>query len=392
MLAVFVRMLALLLSALFVVAPAGAEGGKRVALVIANSAYRNVPVLANPAADATLIATTLRKAGFTSVDVVQNLDKSSLEAALQQFGDKADSADVAMVYYAGHGIEIAGQNYLVPVTARLLRDRDVSVEATSLDTVLSLTAGARMRVVVLDACRENPFAVNMARTGSGRSVGRGLARVEPEGDTLVVYSAKAGAIAADGDGRNSPFAQALARRLPEPGVEIGLTFRHVRDDVITATGRRQEPFTYGSLSGASFYFVPATVGADRPIETGGISSDTLAWQSAMKVDTVAAYKEYLRLFPAGTFAGMAQSSIDKLTPPPTAAVAATTTVPMPVGEGMLSLDQVRAIVDPKMVGATYVDYKMTSKGRKYQLRYYRKGYLEAVDVDAKSGAILAAGR
>ena len=265
MLAVFVRMIALLLGALFVVAPAAAQGGKRVALVIANAAYSNVPRLTNPPADAALVAGSLRRAGFTSVTTVRDVDKGALESALQRFGAEAEGADVAMVYYAGHGIEVAGRNFLIPIPARLVRDRDADVEAVTLDTVLRQVEGAKLRLVVLDACRENPFAASMARAGQGRSIGRGLGRVEPDGDTLVVYAAKAGAIAADGDGANSPFARALSTRIVEPGLEISLLFRRVRDDVLTATRRQQEPFTYGSLSGSEFYFVAPGGAAAKPV-------------------------------------------------------------------------------------------------------------------------------
>ena len=268
MLAVIIRLFVLLLGALVLVAPAAAQSGKRVALVIANAAYSNVPRLTNPPADAALVAGSLRRAGFSSVITVRDADKAALESALQRFGAEAEGADVAMVYYAGHGIEVAGRNFLIPVSARLVRERDADVEAVALDTVLRQAEGAKLRLVVLDACRENPFAVSMTRAGQGRSIGRGLGRVEPDGDTLVVYAAKAGAIAADGDGANSPFARALSTRIVEPGLEISLLFRRVRDDVLTATRRQQEPFTYGSLSGSEFYFVPlGSGGAAKPAAT-----------------------------------------------------------------------------------------------------------------------------
>ena len=301
----FARLL-LLVAVLLASAPAHAAG--KVALVIANAGYRNVPQLPNPPADAALMARSLKAAGFTQVDIAQNLDKVGLEAALQAFGEKADRADVALIYYAGHGIEVAGRNYLVPVSARLLRDRDAELEAVSLDTVLSVTEGARMRVVLLDACRENPFANQMARTGAGRSVGRGLARVEPAGDTLIVYAAKAGAIAADGDGANSPFATALARRIVEPGVEISFVFRRVRDDVLAATSQRQEPFIYGSLSGAETYLVPPN-GRPAPV---AIDAEALSWQGALLANSASGFNDYLKRYPAGSYAALARANLDRL--------------------------------------------------------------------------------
>jgi uncharacterized caspase-like protein len=162
-----------------------------------------------------------------------------------------------VIYYAGHGIEMGGRNYLIPVDARLQTDRDVEFEAVPLDQVLSSTEGARkLRLILLDACRENPFARQMRRTVAARAIGRGLARIEPDGGTLVAYAAKDGEVALDGEGQNSPFVTALIRHIATPGVEINKLFRLVRDDVLAATGRKQEPFVYGSLPGEDFYFIP----------------------------------------------------------------------------------------------------------------------------------------
>ncbi len=290
---------------------------KRIALVIGNSRYTNANVLPNPTADARLVAASLKRAGFDSVDVRFDLGKSALEIALRAFGEKSEGADVALVYYAGHGIEAGGQNYLIPTDARLQRDRDLEVEATRLDTVLLMGEGARMRIVVLDACRNNPFATSMQRTMRSRAVGRGLAAVEPEGETLVVFAAKAGATAADGEGANSPFAEALSKRIAQPGLEISLLFRTVRDDVLVKTGRQQEPFTYGSLSGNAFYFVGgpnsgsvATSGAVAPA-IAGPNMDALFWQGALAANTEVAFREYLKSYPKGTFATLAQQNLRK---------------------------------------------------------------------------------
>ncbi|GEP12087.1 caspase family protein [Methylobacterium gnaphalii] len=244
----------------------------RVALVIGNSAYRSVPALPNPRRDAGRVAASLGSAGFQSVTVVDDASRADLITALNRFSDAAERADWAIVYYAGHGIEIGGANYLIPVDARLKSDRDITDEAISLDRVLeSIEPAHKLRVVVLDACRDNPFAGAMRRTIATRSVGRGLAQVEPEGGTLVAFAAKHGQTALDGDGANSPFAEALARRIVTPGVEINKLFRLVRDDVMAATGRRQEPFVYGSLPGEDFFFVgnslatmPPVAGTDLP--------------------------------------------------------------------------------------------------------------------------------
>jgi hypothetical protein len=252
------EMLGRVLLLLALLAGATPAEARRVALIIANAKYTNAAALTNPLADAKLIEASLRRAGFDDVQTRTNLGKASVEAELRAFGNRAEGADVALVYYAGHGIEAGGQNYLIPTDAKLQRDRDLDIEATRLETVVQVVSSARMRLIILDACRNNPFEASMQRSIRTRSVSRGLAEIEPEGETLVVYAAKAGSTAADGEGANSPFATALARRLPQPGLEIGLVFRSVRDDVLAATGRTQEPFTYGSLSGKAFYFRAAS--------------------------------------------------------------------------------------------------------------------------------------
>jgi tetratricopeptide (TPR) repeat protein len=241
-----------------VATPSPSASGRRVALVIGNSAYAAVPALPNPKRDAEAVAAALREIGFQSVTVINDASRDAMVRALSAFGREADNADWALVYYAGHGIEIGGTNYLIPVDARLASDRDVGAESIPLDQLIGYVEGARkLRIVLLDACRDNPFARQMRRTVAARSVGRGLARVEPEGGTLVAYAAKHGEIALDGSGTTSPFVAALVKHLPTPGVEVGKLFRLVRDDVLAATGRKQEPFVYGSLPGEDFFFVAA---------------------------------------------------------------------------------------------------------------------------------------
>jgi tetratricopeptide (TPR) repeat protein len=235
------------------------DQGRRVALVIGNGNYVHTPKLANPSRDAQAVAKSLRAIGFQSVTVASDQSRESLIGALRSFAREAEKADWAMVYYAGHGIEVGGVNYLIPVDAKLETDRDAALETVSLEQVLSAVDGARkIKLVVLDACRDNPFAAQMRRTVATRSIGRGLGRIEPEGATLVVYAAKHGQTALDGDGANSPFASALVRRMATPDIEINKIFRLIRDDVMDATAGRQEPFTYGSLPGREdFYFVSA---------------------------------------------------------------------------------------------------------------------------------------
>jgi tetratricopeptide (TPR) repeat protein len=232
-------------------------GGRRIALVIGNSTYAAAPALSNPSRDTELLAAALRSTGFETVKLLSDLGRERLVDALQTFAREARQADWAVIYFAGHGIEIDGINYLIPVDARLETDRDVQFEAISLDQVLAAVAGARkLHLVMLDACRNNPFIARMRATTATRAVSRGLAPMEPSSGTLVVYAARHGQTALDGDAGNSPFAAALAKNLPTPGIEINKLFRLVRDDVMAATGGRQEPFTYGSLPGREdYYFV-----------------------------------------------------------------------------------------------------------------------------------------
>jgi uncharacterized caspase-like protein len=197
--------------------------GRRIALVIGNSDYKNVPALTNPRNDATSIADAIRRTGFTAVDLQLDLGRDRLVNALRKFAQQAVSADWAVVYYAGHGMEVGGINYVIPIDAKIVEDRDISFEAVPLDQVLNATERAKqLHLVVLDACRNNPFSNQMKRSLSvaSRSVSRGLAAVEPEAGTLVVFSAKAGETSLDGDGINSPFATALLKNLETPGLEV----------------------------------------------------------------------------------------------------------------------------------------------------------------------------
>jgi Caspase domain len=229
---------------------------RRVALVIGNSSYASVGTLPNPKRDAEAVAKSLQDVGFDAVVVKENASRNEMLAALNSFQDLASNAEWAVVYFSGHGLEVGGTNYVVPVDAKLLADRDVGDEGVSLERLLVATAGARkLRLVILDACRDDPFVSKMQRTIATRSIGRGLARVEPEGGTLVVFAAKDGQLAYDGDGQSSPFVAALTKWIGQPNIEIGKLFRLVRDDVWIATGKKQEPFVYGSLPGDDFFFL-----------------------------------------------------------------------------------------------------------------------------------------
>ena len=296
-----------------------AHAGERVALVLGNSAYRNAPPLPNPVNDGAMIAATLKNAGFDVVDSRSDLPALEMRRALRDFSDRARDADIAVIYYAGHGMEVDGTNYLIPVDAKLERDTDVYDEALSLDRILVAVEPAKqLRLVILDACRDNPFAKNMKKTVALRSIGRGLAKIEPTSpNTLIAYSAKAGSTALDGDAKNSPFTIALARHLTKPGLDVRRAFGFVRDDVLKETSNRQEPFVYGSLGGDDVPLVPA-----RSVPVPSASGPPAAvpnpqaearqdYELALQVGNKAAMNVFLAQHPDGFYASLAKLQLEK---------------------------------------------------------------------------------
>ena len=239
----------------FVFQAGSAEAAKRVALLIGNEKYEATSQLNNPANDVELMKASFEEAGFDEVKTVHDVDRASMVRALRDFEDAATGAEVAIIYYSGHGMEMNGQNFLLPVDVALKSDKDVEDEAVPLDRVQrSLEGATRLKLVILDACRNNPFEQSMTRSISTRAVSRGLARVEPESaDLLVAFASKAGTVAMDGEGKNSPFATALSKYLTEPGVDVRIALGKVRDEVVSVTNRGQEPFVYGSLGGAQIF-------------------------------------------------------------------------------------------------------------------------------------------
>ena len=244
------------LAALTQQGPAGTTKTRRIALIVGNGAYRNVHALDNPPRDAKLIAGSLKDLGFQTVTLANDLSRDKFFETLRTFASDAEKADWAVVYYAGHGFEIGGVNYLVPVDARLAADKDAETEAVALEQVIAAVGGARaLRLVILDACRDNPFAPTMQRTIALKLVDKGFSNIEPSTGIMVVYAAKHGETALDGEGNDSPFATALAHDIKEPHVEVRKLFDIVRDDVWNATKHEQQPFTYGSPPGREdFYF------------------------------------------------------------------------------------------------------------------------------------------
>jgi uncharacterized caspase-like protein len=287
--------------------PARAE--KRVALVIGVSDYKQAPPLPNPSRDADAMAALFKKAGFDVIVNKRDLGIAELRRTIRDFSETSRDADISVVYYAGHGIEVDGVNYLVPADARLVSDFDIEDETISLERVLkALDAAKRLRLVILDACRDNPFTRSMKRTVASRAIGRGLAKIEPTmTDTLVAYAAKAGAVARDGDGQNSPFAIALTKHITEPGLDLRIAFGRVRDDVLKATANRQEPFVYGSLGGDTLALVPAVA---KPVDPD--AEARVDYELAAQVGTREAWDSFLAKHPNGFFANLARGQNTKL--------------------------------------------------------------------------------
>jgi uncharacterized caspase-like protein len=301
--------------------PAFAE--KRVALIIGNSGYDKVARLPNPANDAGLIAETLRSAGFDAVDLRRDLKIADMRRALRDFIETTRDADVAVVYYAGHGIEVDGVNYLVPVDAALERDTDIFDEALSLERVLvAVEPAKKLRLVILDACRDSPFSRSMKRTLASRAIGRGLAKVEPTSpNTLIAFASKAGSTASDGDGKNSPFTAALVNHVTRPDLDLRKAFGYVRDDVLKSTGNRQEPYLYGSLGGDDLALVPAQPAAAGP-QADPQSAVRRDYELALQAGDRDAWQAFLQTYPEGFYANLAKVQLKKIAAEETRAAAA----------------------------------------------------------------------
>jgi len=234
----------------------------------------------------------------------------------------ARDADIAVVYYAGHGIEVGGTNYLIPVDAKLATDFDAEDEAVSLERViLALQPARQLRLIILDACRENPFLSKIRRTVSLRGLSPGLGKIDPAGtDTLIAYSAKAGSVSFDGNGPNSPFTTALLKYIAEPGIDIRIALGRVRDEVLRTTNNEQEPFVYGSLGGAMISLVPTV--EPKKSEPQQSLIDTAAavqrdYELAERVGTRQAWESFLVIHSTGFYADLARAQLAKQIATPT---------------------------------------------------------------------------
>jgi hypothetical protein len=289
---------------------AGAE--KRIALVIGNGAYPNIGELANPSNDARLMADTLRQLGFEVIEKV-NVSQKPMKKAIKAFGNRLNRAGkdaVGMFYYAGHGVQVNGENYLIPVNVEIIDEADVDIEAVGMRAILQNMeyAGNDMNIIVMDACRNNPFKRGF------RSAGRGLARMDASKGTLIAYATAPGDVALDGKGENSPYTEALTANMLKSGVTVERMFKDVRNTVVEKTKNAQIPWESSSLTGGDFFFNPAEAIAATPSNSEATSQgfELLFWQSVQNSNSSADYEAYLSQYPYGVFATLAKVKIDRL--------------------------------------------------------------------------------
>ncbi len=285
-----------------------AAANERIALVIGNAAYPDIP-LANPVNDARLIAGALRSQGFT---VIETLDagENAMKLAIKDFGNRlkaAQGAAIGLLYYAGHGVQVQGENYLIPVDAQIEDEGDVDIYAINANAILRTLEDARngLNIVILDACRNNPF------TRSFRAATRGLATMSAPTGTLIAYSTSPGSVALDGDGVNSPYTAALAAAIGEPGVPVEKVFKNVRDVVLAETQGKQTPWEASSLTGPDFYLAGTAADVSSP-PADDRAFELAFWDAIKDSDRPADFDDYLARFPNGTFAGLAERQRDAL--------------------------------------------------------------------------------
>ena len=303
--------------------PAKAE--TRLALVIGNSGYVHTPPLANPAHDAELMAATLASVGFEVTKLI-DADQSTMKQALVEFGRKLRGSDaVGLFYYAGHGAQVRGENYLIPVDANITDEAEVPIAAVNVNEFLATMerAESRINIVILDACRNNPFISNQ------RSATRGLARVEAPSGTYIAYATAPGQVAEDGSGGDSPYTQALATAITTPGIPIEQVFKKARSVVQAETESKQTPWETSSITG-DFFFVPPTGSSAPPSEAlapapsppppkADASVEIAFWNSIKDGNNREAYQSYLGQYPSGAFAALAKlklKEIDQAAKPP----------------------------------------------------------------------------
>lgn len=280
---------------------------KRVALVIGNSAYQNTAILANPTNDAKDVAEALKALGFTVI-FGTDLDKASMDRKVRDFAEELSGAKLGLFFYAGHGLQYAGHNYLVPIDAKLTTAPGLDFEMVRLDLVQrSMEAESQVNLIFLDACRDNPLGRNLARAMGTRStqIGTGLAAMESGVGTLISFSTQPGNVALDGSGRNSPYTGPFLKHIAKPGQDLSDILIAVRNDVMATTGNKQVPWEHSALR-AKFYFTPPA-----PVVPIEVQVETNFWEIVKNSDNIAVLQTYLDRYPKGNFADTANSLIER---------------------------------------------------------------------------------
>jgi uncharacterized caspase-like protein len=296
---------------LWLVCSASFAGEQRLALVIGNASYRTDP-LDNPVNDARLVAASLKQAGF-DVTLAENLDRRGLQGALRAFGERLNDNSVAVLYYAGHGLQLRDRNYLIPVDAEIRSEDEIALAGIDLSFILARMSAAKSRIniVILDACRNNPFA---SATGKSGSTAQGLAQMDAPVGTLLAYATAPGKLAADNLGgvgeKNGLYAQQLARQVLTPGLPVEHVFKRVREAVVRASREAQVPWESSSLQG-EFSFVPGLVAERDGAADREAAAELAFWNSVQGSSRADDLRAYLRQYPRGRFAALAQSRLER---------------------------------------------------------------------------------
>ena len=285
----------------------------RVALIVGNGNYQNVPTLPTTLNDATDIAQSFERLGFATTKLF-NASYDDFRRAIRRFNEQTQHAEVAVIYFGGHGLEVGGENWLLPVDADLRTDFDIAQEAIALGSLMqSVGRVSVLGMVILDASRNNPFAARMRRTSQTRSVDRGLVRVEPNLNVLVAYASKDGTTNEDRGGRNSPYATALLKYLESPGLDINFMFRKVRDEVLSQTNQKQQPFVYGSLPKKPIYLKEHSISV-QPVEIKNEAppADETIWLTIKDSTDKSLFLDFLNKFPSSLHAREASTKLKSL--------------------------------------------------------------------------------
>ncbi len=309
-----------------------AIAGGRVALVYGNSDYQNAPKLANPVNDAALITSSLKQVGFNVISITDG-DQAAMQKGLEDFGRASQNADIALFYFAGHGLQVGGRNWLIPVDANIESSTDLPARAISANTVLELMelSGAKARIAVLDACRNNPLSRSLTRAST-----RGLARIDSTAaGSMIIFATAPGDVALDGTGANSPFSKALARQILEPGLEIRQMMGRVRADVMADTDDKQVPWVNEAIVG-EIYLAAAPTGGSDTLDTrtdtpspqtgnaGNTALEIAFWESVKNSGDADLLQLYIDRYPGGVFIEIARARIAKLnSAPPTTSLPST---------------------------------------------------------------------